>query len=403
MKKLVVDLRTAAILLAITLLAIGLFRLYGDLCPRRPAPPPRTPEEPGAGAPPATPAGGAPAAAPAALAARPAALLSTDGEGDDDITLVAFASRDLLLARGVAIVAPRDAAAREALAPVGGSTLRDDDDREGAAPGVVSLLFFDDAAAVEQTPPLPIVLSAVGLTDQGRRRHRNEDSLLLSEEHHLFVIADGMGGHVGGDVASKLAVELIGAALDKIDAATSPAALDLAALPPPGRELASAIQAANAAIHARANEHAAERGMGTTVVCARFAPLEPRLFVGHVGDSRCYRLRGGALAQMTTDHTLGAQGLKGPLASQLDRAVGAKPGVPVDLIVARPRAGDVYLLCSDGLSKMVPDPDIQAILVARRDLDQAVHELVDQANARGGRDNITVIVIEVNAPGAAAS
>jgi protein phosphatase len=412
----VVDFRTAALLLAIALIAIGLYRLYEDLRPRAPAPPPRAPDGPGESArkargarvAPAAPAAVAPPVAPAAVAppapppdGRPPAVpvprISDPGDPDDDITLVVSASKEMLLAREAARGPRPEAAAAEPLAQLGDPTEGDaprEDEQEGEPLAVVPL-FFDDAGEAGPPGSVPLVLTAAGRTDQGRRRRRNEDSLLLRPEHHLFVIADGMGGHAGGDVASKLAVERIGAAFAEGEAAT-PAA-DLAGLPRSGSELASAVHAANAAIYGSAKKHAAYRGMGTTVVCARFAPLEPRLYVGHVGDSRCYRLRAGALTQITTDHTLGAQGVMGPMASQLERAVGAKPSVRVDVIVASPRPDDVYLLCSDGLSKMVPDPDIQAILLARRGLDEVVRELVDQANARGGRDNITVIVVEVKA------
>jgi len=159
-----------------------------------------------------------------------------------------------------------------------------------------------------------------------------------------------------------------------------------------------AIQMANKAIYEHARANAAYQGMGTTVVSARFSPNKQRVYFGHVGDSRCYRLREAKLTQITTDHTMASQGVTGPLANHLNRAVGVQPGVKVDLLIARPSAEDVYLLCSDGLSKMVPDEEIQSILNEHADLDQAVKKLVERANARGGRDNITVVLVQVKDP-----
>jgi serine/threonine protein phosphatase PrpC len=237
-------------------------------------------------------------------------------------------------------------------------------------------------------------VSAASQTDQGRRRRRNEDSLPVLEDHHLFVVADGMGGHAGGDVASKMAVDIIGDAFKRNAFAGEP----YPDVPRRGAELALAIQMANKAIYDHARANSAYQGMGTTVVSARFSPNKQRVYFGHVGDSRCYRLRGAQLTQVTTDHTMAAQGVTGPLASHLNRAVGVQPGVKVDLIIARPRPDDVYLLCSDGLSKMVPDEEIQGILNKEGDLDQAVGKLVERANARGGRDNITVVLVQVKDP-----
>jgi protein phosphatase len=156
-----------------------------------------------------------------------------------------------------------------------------------------------------------------------------------------------------------------------------------------------AIQMANKAVYQCSRSEAGYAGMGTTVVSARFSPKKERVYIGHVGDSRAYRLRGAELTQLTTDHTMAAEGMTGPLASHLNRAVGILPGVKVDLIIARPRPNDVYLLCSDGLSKMVAEEEIESILVGEPDLERAVSRLVEQANAAGGRDNITVILVQV--------
>jgi protein phosphatase len=270
-----------------------------------------------------------------------------------------------------------------------------DDDDPGEPPSAVPIVYDQEASVDEPTRVSPLILvSAAAQTDQGRRRRRNEDSMLVLEDHHLYVVADGMGGHAGGDVASKMAVDIIGEAFERSAFEGDP----YPDVPRRGAELAIAIQMANKAIYEHARANAGYQGMGTTVVAARFSPNKQRVYFGHVGDSRCYRLRNQQLTQITTDHTMAAQGVTGPLASHLNRAVGVQAGVKIDLIIARPSADDVYLLCSDGLSKMVPDEEIQGILNEEQNADEAVRKLVDRANARGGRDNITVVLVQVKDP-----
>jgi protein phosphatase len=136
--------------------------------------------------------------------------------------------------------------------------------------------------------------------------------------------------------------------------------------------------------------------MGTTVIAARFSPDKQRLYVGHVGDSRCYRYRAGVLERMTTDHTMACLGVVGDGAALLSRAVGMQPRVLTDLVVATPRVGDVYVLCSDGLTKMVPEYFIEELLAwAGVDVERAVDWLVDAANDLGGADNISVVVVAI--------
>jgi protein phosphatase len=239
-----------------------------------------------------------------------------------------------------------------------------------------------------------ILVSAAGQTDQGQRRKNNEDSYLVVEELGLFVVADGMGGYAGGEIASRLAVDVMERAFrtDAFDGDPYPT------VPRRGSDLAQAIQMANAAIfkEAQANRDLAE--MGTTIVSARFSPNKQRLYVGHVGDSRCYRLRQGELTQITTDHTMASLGMKGPFANRLNRAVGIAPRVKIDLIIARPRPDDVYVLCSDGLSKMISMDAIRETLLLEQGIDEGVAQLIGQANARGGKDNITVILVQVKSP-----
>lgn len=174
-------------------------------------------------------------------------------------------------------------------------------------------------------------------------------------------------------------------------------------IPLEASELARAMQMANATIleHAKANPEL--EGMGTTLCCARFSPTKRRLHIGHVGDSRCYRFRDGVFTQLTTDHTMADLGMTGPESANLSRAVGIWSTVPIDIIVAAPSPDDVYLLCSDGLTKMLDDDRIAHVLRSEEDAKAAVDRLIFFANAKGGKDNITVILIRVVAPSAAAS
>ncbi len=247
----------------------------------------------------------------------------------------------------------------------------------------------------DPTGPIPLILvTGVGRTDPGRRRKHNEDAYLALPEHNLFVIADGMGGYAAGEVASALATEVISEAFK-----TSTFVGDAdPSRPKRGDELVLSIQMANEAILTQARANEAQHGMGTTLVAIRFSPNKQRAYIAHVGDSRCYRIRGDQIQQMTIDHTLGAVGITGPAASKLSRAVGIADTVEVDLTIDHPHVGDLYLLCCDGLNKMVPDEIIRQVVAKDDDLDRAVNELVDTANERGGRDNITVILVRVEQP-----
>lgn len=249
----------------------------------------------------------------------------------------------------------------------------------------------------QPTGPQPrILVTAVGQTDAGRRRKHNEDAYLVLQAHSLFAIADGMGGYAAGEVASQMAIDVITAAFETGHFGGSP----IPGLPRRGDELVRAIQTANAAILKQARANEAQAGMGTTLVSARFSPNRKRVYIAHVGDSRLYRLRAGELTQLTTDHTLGAMGIQGPSANKLSRAVGVFDEVEVDLGVDEPHSGDYYLLCSDGLSKMVPEDDIARIIGGTADdLDAVVRQLITTANERGGKDNVSVILIRVDEPG----
>ena len=256
------------------------------------------------------------------------------------------------------------------------------------------MIYEEDASLEEVTAPVArLLVHAEGQSDQGLVRRRNEDSLLVFAEHSLFVVADGMGGHKGGNVASALAVDTLRSSFER--SVFTGKMESLSPVPARGLELACAIQMANEAILARAQSDVALSNMGTTVVAARFSPNKQRVYIGHVGDSRCYRLRGNALRQLTSDHTLSELGVVGPTAGDLYQAVGIGPKIIIDVIVDKPRADDLYLLCSDGLSKMATDDQILDLLLAEPSLEAAVEGLIGLANSRGGKDNITVILVKI--------
>jgi protein phosphatase len=258
----------------------------------------------------------------------------------------------------------------------------------------VVISYEDEAEEEETTSPLArILLSAKGDSDRGQTRPANDDSLLIMPECSLFAVADGMGGYAGGQVASSLAVETVRQAFERKSfvgelRANKP-------IPRRGHELASSILQSNWAVCSARHATPALSKMGTTLVAARFSPNKQRVYIGHVGDSRCYRFRGGTLRQLTTDQTMGTIGLQGPRANDLLQAIGVTADLAIDLIVDKPLANDIYLLCSDGLPKMASDPEIQGILREERDLEAAVYGLIELANDRGGKDNVTVVLIKV--------
>lgn len=258
----------------------------------------------------------------------------------------------------------------------------------------VRVTYEDDAEVDEGTgPAMRILMHAQGDSDRGHKRRLNEDSFLFLTEHALFAVADGMGGHAGGKVASNLAVDTLRDAFER--GIFEGDVRSDKPVPPRGRELACALLSANQAVFSAGQADPALTNMGTTAVVARFSANKQRLYLAHVGDSRCYRLRAGTFRQLTTDHTMSLLGMAGPRAKDLFRAIGIKPQVDIDLIVDKPRGDDIYLLCSDGLSKMVSDGEIQRILMDETDLEAAVYTLIEAANDNGGKDNVTVILVQV--------
>ncbi len=232
-------------------------------------------------------------------------------------------------------------------------------------------------------------LQAAALTDVGNIRDINEDDLLIVDDF-LFVVADGMGGHVAGEVASREAVEAMRDAYD------GPATTD---------DLRGAVRLANGAVWKRGSDDPTDRGMGTTVTAVAVIDGDT-LAVANVGDSRTYLLRDDELVQLTQDHSFvqeavrtgqltRAQAESHPRRSQLTRALGVSDDVDVDVDVVEPLTGDRFLLCSDGLWDEVGDELIAMVLINRAAPEEAASELVRWAKEAGGRDNITVIVLDV--------
>ena len=248
---------------------------------------------------------------------------------------------------------------------------------------------------------------ATGLTDVGLQREHNEDSFSVLAEHDLYIVADGMGGHRAGDVASRLATETIAEFFRTTanEDVTWPFHFD-ATLSEEENRLLTGIKIANRQIFERSARSREHRGMGTTVVGALFSPRKGRMYVGHVGDSRCYRVRDGEIAQLTRDHSLINDYLlampelteeqRNELPKNvITRALGMQDQVIVDLQADDSRPGDTYLLCSDGLSGMLNDAEILEVVTTSSTLDEACRTLIGRANLAGGNDNITVVLARV--------
>jgi protein phosphatase len=264
----------------------------------------------------------------------------------------------------------------------------------GGGAAVRRLLVDPDAIDDEPTGCHELFeMRCAGRTDVGRKRRSNEDAMLVLERHGIFAVADGMGGHAGGQIASRLAIEAIEATFT----AGGSESCVLAHVPRRGAELVQSFAAANEAVRGVASKSAQLYEMGTTLVAARFCPAKGRLYVGHVGDSRCYRLRDGELMQITRDHTLAELGVTGREARHLSRAVGPSGIVEADLAVLEPHPGDIYVLCSDGLTKMLNEEVIADVLRNAPNPELAVTDLVELANAHGATDNVTAVIIEIRA------
>ncbi len=239
------------------------------------------------------------------------------------------------------------------------------------------------------------------LTDTGLVRSNNEDAAAFDLESGLCLLADGMGGYNAGEVASSMAIAFIDSELGRWLTETGRQATSRDVR----RAMEICVENANHSIFNAAHSNRQYAGMGTTLVIGVFQ--ESRLMLGHIGDSRCYRLRGSELLQLTKDHSLLQEQLDGGLITPeearvslnknlITRAVGVEDTVLLDVHEYRVAAGDIYMMCSDGLSDMVSPEDITAILLGTVPLAQKARQLIDAANDGGGRDNISCVLVAAN-------
>lgn len=250
-------------------------------------------------------------------------------------------------------------------------------------------------------------LRMTGKTDTGMVREHNEDCFLIMPENGIAILADGMGGHLAGEVASAMAIDRVTHYLlnafaisdaEKMTAANS-SSFESAAL-------VEAIKSANSAIHAASLSQPEQSGMGTTIVAAAFH--DNTLTVAHVGDSRLYRYRKGVLDQVTEDHSMVQELLRRGLMTPdeartslnrnlVTRALGIDPMVEVDVRQQQYEDGDLYLLCSDGLNDVLTDEEIAAVLAQHPDnMDSAAQQLIADVNERGGPDNVSIVLIHTD-------
>ncbi|MGK4004735.1 Stp1/IreP family PP2C-type Ser/Thr phosphatase [Sorangium sp. So ce1036] len=246
------------------------------------------------------------------------------------------------------------------------------------------------------------------MTDVGRQRKHNEDNVLVKSELGLYVVADGMGGHNAGNIASALATK----SLDNFFEATragnlpGPVPADEQALDPEARRVVAAIRKANHDVFVISNTYSQHQGMGSTVVAAYVSRDTDQIHVGHVGDSRCYRIRHGEIEQLTKDHSLinDALALKPDLSQDelarlpkniITRALGMKDAVKVDIRSEHIEPGDAFLLCSDGLSGMISEQQMLDVFEGTQDPHEACEMLIALANEAGGTDNISALIIRI--------
>jgi protein phosphatase len=266
--------------------------------------------------------------------------------------------------------------------------------------------LFSTSGTAVSTPARyahPHRLVFAGATDTGRERPRNEDRYGVFPDVSLFIVADGMGGAAAGEVAARMAVDLV---CQAFVGAEAPAMMKSGSGLP---LLVAAIERANARVHEAAERARAWRGMGTTIACV--LARGDRAALAHVGDSRIYRMRDRKLALLTEDHSLFMEFVRHGLADPehperfehrnvITRAVGAGPSVEVDARLVEVAPGDTFLLCTDGLCGVVAHNELATILLEHTNPDDAVETLIQRANDRGGPDNITAVVVRWEAAGA---
>lgn len=244
------------------------------------------------------------------------------------------------------------------------------------------------------------------LTDTGIKRTNNEDSYLVLEQQKIFAVADGMGGHSSGEIASKIAVDTISEFFRNSSVSedsTWPYAYD-DNISFEGNKLKTAVAVANEKIQEYAAQHPESRGMGTTVVAVLVA--DSRLILCHVGDSRCYLLRDGKMSLVTSDHSwvneqvkLGflteEEAQKHPFRNVITKALGTKGEATAEINETAGMEGDLLLLCTDGLNSMISDGEIEKIITSDRSLDEKAKILIEAANNSGGEDNITLVLLKL--------
>lgn len=247
-----------------------------------------------------------------------------------------------------------------------------------------------------------MIYTIVSQTDPGRARENNEDAVAYDASTCLGVLADGMGGYNAGEVASGMATAFIKSEMARwlSEAGKQASTREIR------RALEICVDNANRSVFNAANSNAQYSGMGTTLVVAVFQ--NEKVLLGHIGDSRCYRLRGGELTQITKDHSLLQEQIDAGLLTPeqaatsshknlVTRALGVEDAVLLELNEYEAEPGDLYLLCSDGLSDMANDSEIAAILDSQTPMAQKAERLISIANEHGGRDNITVLLVQAGA------
>jgi protein phosphatase len=248
----------------------------------------------------------------------------------------------------------------------------------------------------EPTLPNAWFAIAAGVSSNAGPRATNEDAVLSLANEGLFAIADGMGGHQAGDVASQVALDRLQSFfLERRAPGAGAGEGAVRNRPRPVRRLVSAVEEAHRAVQREAGRRGATGDMGTTIVALQIVPRRGEMVVAHVGDSRCYRQRDGELNQLTADHTWAEVGVVGVRAGTIRRALGIGRRAKVDSRLEKARVGDRYVLCSDGLNKVVDDRLVETMLSSPEPPQRLAEMLVDRAIARGTRDNVSVIVVDV--------
>ncbi len=250
-------------------------------------------------------------------------------------------------------------------------------------------------------------LSGIAVSDVGRVREHNEDAVFVDPAAGLAILADGMGGYMAGEIASQISIDVVREHLANANDAAALGRVDpLTGLTNAAQRIRAAVIEANQRIYAEASKKRDQDGMGTTLVV--LLVYGSTVCIAHVGDSRCYRLRNGALTQLTRDHSLVQEQIDaGKLTAEeakssgyknlVTRALGIDALTEADVNEFRTNAGDIYLLCSDGLSDMVPDDVLRTTMTEAKQLEGAAQRLIALANERGGRDNISVGLLRVDA------